>query len=242
MKLELETIPVWDGVKSDKECFLCSLMKEAEAHAVSYFLGSSVMHPETRLAVNDTGFCPNHWALLAAAGKPQSLALISHTYLEQTLGQLEPRIERIAKGKAGRKTTLAVQDMVVTMQKREAGCLVCDKMKVRLDRYATTIVYLWGEDVEFRQALSEGKGVCLHHLEALLTRAPSVLDAKQTQAFSTELTTLVHHNLKRLEHDLWWMTQKYKAEHVDSPWNGCEDAHKRLVNKLIGEGRIFSDS
>lgn len=242
MKLELETIPVWDSVKSDKECFLCELMKEAEIHAVSYFLGSSVMHPETRLAVNDTGFCPSHWARLAAAGKPQALALISHTYLEQTLGRMEGRIERIAKGKAGRKTTLAVQDLVTTLQKREAGCLVCDKMQGRLDRYATTVVYLWKEDAEFRQALVEGKGICLHHLETLLNVAPSVLDAKQTQEFSTELTTLVYQNLKRLEHDLWWMTQKYKAEHIDSPWNGCEDAHKRLVSKLIGEGRIVSDS
>ena len=119
------------------------------------------------------------------------------------------------------------------------GCLACEKMASRLDRYAFTTVRLWEEDPDFRQALAESKGVCLHHLEPLLAMAESALDAVALQTFGTELTALVLQNLKRLEDDLWWMTQKYKAEHIDSPWNGCEDAHKRLVRKLIGEGRIL---
>ena len=44
MKYELETIPVWDAIKDDNECFLCTLMKQSEQVAVSYYLGSSVMH------------------------------------------------------------------------------------------------------------------------------------------------------------------------------------------------------
>ncbi len=57
--------------------------------------------------------------------------------------------------------------------------------------------------------------------------------------FAKELSSLTEENLRRLEHQVWWMTQKYKAEHASSPWNGCEDAQKRLVRKLIGEGRIW---
>lgn len=30
MKLELETIPVWDGVASKSECYICDLMAEAQ--------------------------------------------------------------------------------------------------------------------------------------------------------------------------------------------------------------------
>lgn len=239
MKYELETIPVWEAIRKDRECFLCELMKEAEEHAISYFLGSSVMHPETRVAVNRRGFCFHHWNLLAAAGKSQSLALISHTYLGETLGVLEKKIGKVAASKAGRKVSASLKDLVETMQERESGCLACEKMASRLDRYAFTTVRLWEEDPDFRQALAESKGVCLHHLEPLLAMAESALDAEALQAFGTELTALVLQNLKRLEDDLWWMTQKYKAEHIDSPWNGCEDAHKRLVRKLIGEGRIL---
>ena len=35
------------------------------------------------------------------------------------------------------------------------------------------------------------------------------------------------------------MTQKYKGENYDKPWNGCEDAHKRAVLKLIGEANVI---
>src|SRR5690554_4428717 len=112
MKYELETIPVWDGVRSGSECFLCDLMLEAQRHAVAYYLGTSVMHPETRVEVNKTGFCPVHWDDLVTAGKPQSLALISHTYLQKTLSLLAPRISSLRKGKVGRSLKNSVQDLL----------------------------------------------------------------------------------------------------------------------------------
>lgn len=238
MKYELETIPVWDGVRGTSECFLCELMKEAESHAVSYYLGSSVMHPETRVEVNRTGFCPFHWTSLVKAGKPQSLALIGHTYLEESLSRLSPAVSRIAAGKPGRKTVAAIGDLLGTVEERERGCLVCARMEERLKRYAFTTIHLWRKDEEFRTEFSESKGVCLHHMETLLAMAPDILDSSETQDFSTELTALVVRNLQRLEREIWWMTQKYKAEHIDDPWNGCEDAHKRLVCKITGEGRV----
>ena len=57
-KYQLETIPVWDGIKSGSECFICDLMEQAQTDSLEFFLGSSVMNPETRVRVNSTGFCP----------------------------------------------------------------------------------------------------------------------------------------------------------------------------------------
>lgn len=242
MKYKLETIPVWDGVRSGSECFLCDLMQAARIHAVDYYLGTSVMHSETRVEVNQIGFCPNHWDDLITAGRPQSLALISHTYLQRTLSILAPEISRIEKARPGRGLKNSVQHLLASVHEREKGCLICTKMESRLLRYTYTVIYLWQKDLEFRDELSQSKGFCLHHLESLLCMAPSILDAKEHQLFSVALTTLVHQNLQRLEEEVLWMTQKYKAEHTHSPWNGCEDAQKRLVNKLIGEGRIFFSS
>ncbi len=48
MKIQLETIPVWDGLNSGSECYICDLMKEAEEDALTFYLGPSVMNPETR--------------------------------------------------------------------------------------------------------------------------------------------------------------------------------------------------
>ena len=242
MKLQLETIPVWDGVKSNSECFLCDLMLNAETDAIAYYLGSSVMHPETRVKVNERGFCPTHWQALAEAGSPQSLALIGHTYIQRTREELHTPIKNLANTRTGKKTSIAVRRLVETVRKREHGCMVCTDMAKRLERYAYTTVHLWRDDQDFRQEFSQGKGVCLHHMESLLDVAPKVLKTETFQQFSSELVQMVQDNLKRLEDDIWWMTQKYKAEHIDSPWNGCEDAHRRLVGKIIGKGRVFSDS
>ncbi len=242
MKIELETIPVWDGVKSNSECFLCDLMQQSEQHAVSYYLGSSVMHPETRVKVHERGFCPYHWESLVQAGKPQSLALIAHTYLQHTMETLAPALSGVSQATSFRKTRQRVQSLEKEIRNHEHGCLICTDMRLRLDRYTATLVTLWRDDADFRKEFLTGKGVCLHHMEHLLQMAEKVLRGSEVSEFSSELTELVRSNLKRLEDDVWWMTQKYKEEHREASWNGCEDAHKRLVHKLIGLGRIVSDS
>lgn len=242
MKIELETIPVWDSIRTNSECFLCELMKEAESHAVDYYLGSSVMHSETRVTIHKTGFCPKHWQKLAEAGKPQSLALISHTYMKHTLDSLKPALSSCIKAKTARKSRQLVKMLLDSVIAQEHGCLICTAMQSRLERYAVTAVSLWRDDQDFHREFMQGKGVCLHHMEPLFLAAPSILTSTQECQFYAELAELVSGNLKRLEDDVWWMTQKYKAEHTNSPWNGCEDAHKRLVHKIIGEGRIVSES
>lgn len=239
MKYELETMPVWDALNRESECFLCDLMKEAEDHAISYFLGSSVLHPETRVSVNRSGFCAHHWVALSEAGKPQPLGLFAHTYLEQTINLLESRAKHLVNTVSGRSTTKKIQRFRDALQIRESGCLACSMMDTRLERYLFTTIKLWADDPDFHQTLLSGKGVCLHHLDGLLDMARRSCSAKDLPRFSSELTLLVLENLRRMERELWWMTQKYKAEHVNDPWNGCEDAHKRVVGKLIGGGRIW---
>ncbi|MDT3389357.1 MAG: DUF6062 family protein, partial [bacterium] len=54
-KYQLETIPVWDGIKSGSECSICDLMKEAEQDGLEFYLGSSLMNLETRARDNATG-------------------------------------------------------------------------------------------------------------------------------------------------------------------------------------------
>ncbi|MDD2405522.1 MAG: DUF6062 family protein [Sphaerochaetaceae bacterium] len=239
MKYELETIPVWDAIKDDKECFLCTLMKQSEQDAVSYYLGSSVMHPETRVSINKTGFCPSHWTMLAQSGAPQSLALIIHTYLGQTKKELEKVFSMLGPTKEGKKTQSVLQKIAQVVRHREEGCLICSQMEKRLLRYTYTTVQLWKDDHDFRLAFETSKGVCLHHMQSLFSMASETLGPLQAKAFSVALTHLTALNLQRLEDDVLWMTQKYKAENIEKSWNGCEDAHKRAVMKLVGESRLI---
>ena len=46
-KYQLETIPVWDGIKSQSECFICDLMQQAEKfhRPVICFVGTLGAYP-----------------------------------------------------------------------------------------------------------------------------------------------------------------------------------------------------
>ncbi|MEA4861003.1 MAG: DUF6062 family protein [Sphaerochaeta sp.] len=238
MKIELETIPVWDGLNSKSECFICDLMGEAQKHAVSFYLGNSVMNPETRVKVNEHGFCTKHWQMLSTANKAQGVALMSDTYLATTRSKAEGAINALLGAKNPRQAKKAVLSFAEVMEKREKGCLVCTAMEERLKRYLYTTCYLWGEDPTFREALASGKGFCLHHFHLLLETASEALSSADYVAFVRSVTQTEVENLDRIAKDVSWMTQKYKSENMDKSWNGCEDAHKRGVDKMTGRHRV----
>jgi hypothetical protein len=242
MKIELETIPVWDGVRSNSECFLCDLIEEAQKYAISFYLGNSVMNPETRVLVNEHGFCPEHFQMLVQANKPQALSLMTDTYISTTREKLKLGFESILKAKPGRKTNLAITNLGDLMKERETGCLICSSMESRLVRYCFTIAFLWNQDPEFRRALAQSKGFCLHHYQRLLQISSEALTGSAQTEFVKALTELEMANLERISKDVWWMTQKYKSENHDESWDGCEDAHSRGVNKLVGRVRVIDPS
>ena len=239
MKIQLETIPVWDGVKEGSECFICSLMKKAEEDGVRYYLSSAVMTPEVRVETNTHGFCPHHLSLLAEGGKPQSLALVLDTYYDENKRILYPDLEKVIDSSNARKALKNASAFFDKLHDREKGCLICSRMEERLERYAYTVAALWKDDPEFKKALEDSKGFCLHHLESLVNIAKEALSGDDLASYISFLFSLTKRNLERVQHDDWWMTQKYKSENKDKSWDGCEDAQKRAAYKLIGEARVI---
>lgn len=239
MKIQLETIPVWDGVKSGSECYICDLMAEAQQYAVSFYLGNSVMNPETRVKVNEHGFCYKHAQMITSANKPQGAALMIDTYLATSREKFERSLQELSEAKNSRLAKKAVEHFSNDLQQREKGCLICTSMKGRLVRYYYTTAYLWGDDPTFRTALAESKGFCLHHFQGLLQESKEALSPKLHPEFVRSLTQMELANLDRIAKDVYWMTQKYKSENKDKDWRGCEDAHKRGMNKITGRNRVL---
>lgn len=238
IKYKLETIPVWDALEKNDECFLCSLMKESEKHSVDFYLGSSVMNPETRVMVNEHGFCHHHFQMLSDANKAQGLALICDTYLSQSRDKLKNAFDDLLNAKPGRKTNNSIKRFSQDLIMREKGCLICTQMQKRLDRYIYTIIYMAHNEDDFRNALANSKGFCLHHFNEIINKAIDVLGQKDGANFIKYITEIEIRNLDRIAEDVLWLTQKYKSENKDKPFNGCEDAHKRTVNKMVGKHRI----
>ena len=230
---QLETIPVWDGVQSNSECFLCDLMEEAQADGLRFYLGASVMNPETRVQVNEVGFCPEHSAMLVESGKPNSMAVLWETHLERTAGDIQSVFQTLRTG--NRKGVAKLNEV---LSAREKGCLICSKMNDRLKRYCFTTVHMWGHENGFRDALMAGKGFCLHHLSDIMDMASDMLSPREFKAFCNDICDLESKRLERSAADLKYMKEQYRGENINRPWNGCEDAQKRAVYTEIGKGRI----
>ena len=239
MKVVLETIPVWDAFKKETECPICLLMEEAEKDGVSYYLSSAIMTPEVRVETNDKGFCPHHFLLLSQGGKPQSLALVMDTYYEKNKETFSPYFKAIASSTNPRKAQKGVAGLRKAAEEREKGCLICKRMEDRLERYLFTVASLYSSDKEFKDFFSSSKGLCLHHSLLLGEMADEALKGDELTSFIRDLFSLLEKNLDRVQKDDWWMTQKYKSENKDKPWNGAEDAHKRAVEKLVGKVRVI---
>lgn len=239
MKVALETIPLWDALKEDGECPICSLMKKAEEDSISYYLSPAIMTSEVRIKTNTYGFCPHHYVLLIEHGNPQSLALTMETYYEENEKCYKKWFDDIESAKNQRSLDKALSGFKKEAEKREKGCLICSKMEERLYRYSFTLVSLFSSDIEFRKAFLSSKGLCLHHTFVVSKTAEDALRREEYLSFQKELFSLLEKNLSRVRHDDWWMTQKYKSENINKPWDGAEDAQKRAVYKLIGEGRVI---
>ena len=118
---------------------------------------------------------------------------------------------------------------------KTASCLICEKMDYTLKRYYFTICFNWIKDPEFRKLFNESKGFCHSHLVPLLEMGEKVFPAAKWPEFLNELITLQLKSYERLESELLWFTQKFKAENFDKPWGTSQDAHKRTVQKLSGK-------
>lgn len=239
MKYKLETIPVWDAVEhSTKTCIICHLMEQSEARKIEFYLGNSVMNPETRVRVNSRGFCVHHYRLLTEGGKPLSLGLMAHTRLQETACQLEKALKSLKSSSSPRSARKAAKQMQEVLDGREKECLICEGMQDNLNRYLYTTVHLWGSDEEFRTALRDSGGVCFHHLPLLTQMAPEALSGDQLAAFCRELGACAEAWLQRAVEEVHWLTQRNKSQYAGSDWKGCEQAHIRAVVMEIGSGRI----
>lgn len=244
MKYKLETIPVWDAFKDDAECPICYLAEKAEERYLKFYLGSSVMNPETRVEVNKTGFCPHHYSGLLQMRSNHALGLITHTHLEKRLELLQSHLNTLKSeaSKVSGKTALlkpkkfstAINNLEKHLTDFEEKCMICTRIDYTIERYTFTIIHLWKTDGEFREFFRKSRGFCFHHLPALLKMAEEILNPGKLGEFVEELIPIIEKNNDRLEGEILWFTQKFDSKNFEKPWGTSEDAHYRTVQKLTG--------
>ena len=240
MKYQLETIPVWDAYRADTECPLCFLQRKAEEGYVRFFLGNSVMVPEMRVQVNDTGFCPPHYTMLLGGGNRLGLALITHTHI----GELRKKMDRYLAapastatirsargGSAAKREIAALAEQLSTHLDR---CMICDRLAERFKRYVFTIVHLWQHEEEFRSAFLESRGFCLDHIRGLLAMAVETLKSSRVADFVSDVGGVQNRAWDRLDQELLAFTGKFDYQAEGEVSAATKESVTDAIQKLTG--------
>ena len=248
MRYHIDTIPVWDAVKLKGECPLCALRRKNELQEVQRYLGASVMEPDTRIQVNEKGFCAHHLRMLFSESNRLGVALMAHSHIKETEAKLQSLMAKaqaaasqlsgssslqrmLGKGGAPKEE---IKEVAAQMERLSSSCILCGSLKENMDRYLYTFLHLWKTDADFRLAFAASKGVCVPDAARLLREAPQVVPPPMMEAFADVLTRLLLENLKRVEEELEWFTLKFDYRNKDKPWGDSKDAPERAVNKLRG--------
>ena len=230
----METIPVWDAFEAHSECALCLLQRKAEKEFVAFFLGSSVMAPEMRVQVNQTGFCPPHFSMLLSGGNRLGLALMTHTHLRELRKDMDHKLRLASTVKANKKRVADLDELITG---HLGSCLICERLDERFKRYAFTIAYLWQRDSEFRGTFVASHGFCIDHLRGLLWMARETLSPTLLPPFASELSDIQDRAWDRLDSELLAFTGTFDhAAQVATASSGDRLARSvaAAIQKLTG--------
>lgn len=240
MKEKIYTIPVNDAYRSDCGCPLCALHQEIETGALNYYLGPSLMEPDTRKATNSKGFCYPHLKKLYAQEKNRlGLGLMLHTHFQDLDRDLAAALEASAPGSGsflkGRDKDYKKRllDMADRIEGRMQSCIICNKINFTMERYGDVLFWLYFEDKGF-QTVFQSKIHCFPHVAFLLRGAAKYLSQNQAAEFTAQLARQHNEQTKILIEDLEWFTRKFDYINEDKPWGNSVDAVPRGIERMAG--------
>ncbi len=233
MKYQIDTIPVLKAFEKKDECPLCLLNEKAESDEIRYYLGHSVMVPEVRIKLNESGFCGSHFSKLWKAEDSRlGLALVTHTHILKTLEKIE---KELSPGRMkSKKLAEHSRKCGEMLAEKEKNCPICSSITRTLLRYAATVSWLWENEDEFPHILKNSKGFCLPHYSMILKTAPEMVPRQRFHELYRELHDLQIQNLRILADDLEWYTKKFDTVNINAPWGNSKDALPRGIQKMAG--------
>lgn len=249
MKETIYTIPVNDAYDSKCDCPLCLLKQRSEEKELDYYLGPSLMEPDTRVITNKTGFCPDHMAKLnKRVTNRLGLALVLHTHLldfdkdiSEDLTKSAPNKAGLFKGKSSDyKNTL--NSLADRIENRVNSCPICEKMNDSISHYNETIMYMFSHDAAFKNKFINCKTHCLPHTASLLRSAASKLSQNDASDFVTAIANSNKATFEELEKDVEWFTLKFDYRNKEKPWGNSKTAIIRTIKFLSSDGGDLVES
>ncbi len=236
MKYRLETIPVWEALEEGARCPLCFLAERLERQYVSFYLGDSVMTPEIRVQVNDTGFCPRHFQQMVEGGNRLGLSLMASTHIESVREKLEEDRKTLLKAAGGRspRAKRTYYEHIKRMKQRRDDCLVCDRMDHTMRNYAYTLARLVCDEEAFRSTFGSSPGLCLEHLPLVLDVAHDALKPSERREFVEIVFALVDGDLEDIHGSLAEFAERFDYRNRKPMTEKLRQSVARAVAKLTG--------
>ncbi len=235
MNEKIFTIPVNDGFDAGGECPFCNMYHSLENDAVDYILGAAYMEDDIRMETNKLGFCQNHYKKMYAKQNRLGLALMLHTHIQKINVDLAKLTEDLKSApKKGLFAKPAKDSNTVTpyLNNITETCYVCNKIHKDFDRYFDTFFYMWKTDADIKGRVQNSQGFCLNHFSMLIETAQNKLGGKAYDEFIDMIVPIEMQNLKRLQDEVEWFTDKFDHRHKDDPWGTAKDALPRGLIKI----------
>jgi hypothetical protein len=240
-------IPVNDAYSGTSECPFCALRNKAENDYLEYYLGPSLMEPDTRKITNKTGFCPEHMGKLnKSVTNRLGLGLVMHTHLLDFHEDISKDMINSAPAKAGLikgRTSdykSKLNDIADRIDKRVAMCPICEKLNDTMRHYSEVTAWMFCHNDDFRSKFSETKYHCLPHT-AMLLRQAAKLSQNEAADFVSTLASTSDQAFAELIGDVEYFTLKFDYRNADKPWGNSKNAIQRSMRFLSADRRDFDE-
>ena len=239
MRYHIDTIPVWEAMEKNTACPLCALYQKCEETEIDRSLGGSVMEPDARIRVNESGICTKHHQQLFLMQNRLGHALLVDSHSKEHLKKLDD-LEKMVPASDAKKSLFrknkndSVLALAEALEKMSTSCVICEDIDSHMQRYMYTFLHLWKTDSKFRKTWEASNGMCLPHAAELLKHAAKHLNAGQQAEFAQSLLSLVKGSLAEDEKDLEWFTLKFDYRNQSKPWGNSRNALERTINRLRG--------
>lgn len=240
MKVQIDTIPIWESFEQDSECPLCLIAGKLEQDGLQSAMGGASMEPDIRLETNEMGFCSHHLSMLYAFRERLPLALMAHTHLQTLEAKLDQPLTSLSQSPEGKRGLFAkapeadIASLLAQLEQQEGRCHICQRVDTTMERYAETIVHLLLKDEKFRQLFESSRGFCLPHFRSMLLAAQRKAHGGAQRELIAALCSLQKKALERLDGELKHYTVMFDYRNVGGDWGTSRDALPRTLTKLRG--------
>ena len=204
MKERIYTIPITDALNEGCGCILCTIEKKLEEDAVTYFLGPSLMEPDSREDTNKNGFCRRHIHMLSCGKNTLGLALMLQTHIEE-LSKKYALKEK--KGMFSKKSD--IKSTVDELNSTLKSCSLCNKLDSQMEIAAQNLVYLIDHEKDFAQKFFEDGSLCAEHFLLALSVCEKELGGKHGENVAKKLCAFQAEALNELKNDLHEFTNSF---------------------------------